>query len=65
MLLSAPLAVIARGVLLSIWLKKLSILRKIHFFFEKIVEKICTYQKNVVPLHRQTKTNNNSKHLQL
>ena len=46
---------IARGVLLSILLKRLSILQKIHFFFEKIVEKICTCQKNVVPLHRQTK----------
>ena len=45
---------IAWGVLLYIWLKRLSILRKINFFFEKIVEKICTYQKNVVPLHRLT-----------
>lgn len=47
-----PLAAIARGVLLYIWLKKLSILRKINFFFEKIVEKICTYQKKTVPLHQ-------------
>ena len=45
---------IAWGVLLSVRLKKLSILLKINFFFEKIVEKICTYQKNVVPLHRLT-----------
>ena len=50
----APLAVIAWGVLLSIWIKKLSILRKINFFFEKKVEKICTYQKKFVPLHRLT-----------
>ena len=50
----APLAAIARGVLLSNLLKKLSILRKINFFFEKKVEKICTCQKNVVPLHRLT-----------
>ena len=27
---------------------------KNQLFFEKKVEKICTYQKNVVPLHRQT-----------
>ena len=50
----APLAAIAWGVLLYVCLKRLSILRKINFFFEKIVEKICTYQKNVVPLHRLT-----------
>ena len=36
----APLAAIARGVLLSNLLKKLSILRKINFFFKKKVEKI-------------------------
>ena len=45
---------IARGVLLYILLKRLSILRKINFFFEKIVEKICVYEKMFVPLHRQT-----------
>lgn len=47
-----PYAVIARGVLLPIWLKILSILRKINFFLKKKVEKICTYRKNVVPLHQ-------------
>ena len=45
---------IAWGVLLYIWLKILSILRKINFFLKKKVEKICTYRKNVVPLHRLT-----------
>ena len=45
---------IAWGVLLSNCLKRLSILRKINFFLKKIVEKICTYQKKAVPLHRQT-----------
>lgn len=35
MVIWTPYAVIARGVLLSIWLKRLSILRKINFFFEK------------------------------
>ena len=50
----APLAAIARGVLLSVWLKRLSILLKIHFFLKKKVEKICTYQKKFVPLHRLT-----------
>lgn len=31
----APCAVIARGVLLFIWIKRLSILRKINFFLKK------------------------------
>lgn len=35
MVISAPYAVIAWGVLLYIWIKKLSILRKINFFLKK------------------------------
>ena len=41
----APLAVIARGVLLSIWLKKLSILRKINFFLKKKWKKFAHIKK--------------------
>lgn len=40
-----PLAVIARGVLLYIWLKKLSILRKIHFFLKKKWKKFGSIEK--------------------
>lgn len=45
MLWSAPYAVIARGVLLSIWLKKLSILRKINFFLKKKWKKFAYIKK--------------------
>ena len=41
----APLAVIARGVLLSIWLKRLSILRKINFFIKKKWKKFGSIKK--------------------
>ena len=34
--------------------KKIVRFAKNQLFYEKIVEKICTYRKNVVPLHRLT-----------
>ena len=34
--------------------KKIVHFTKNQLFYEKKVEKICTYQKNVVPLHRLT-----------
>ena len=40
-----PYAVIARGVLLSIWLKKLSILRKINYFLKKKWKKFAHVKK--------------------
>lgn len=40
-----PLAAIARGVLLSVWLKKLSILLKINFFFKKKWKKFAHIKK--------------------
>ena len=41
----APIAAIARGVLLYIWLKKLSILRKINFFLKKKWKKFAHVKK--------------------
>lgn len=41
----APYAVIVRGVLLYIWLKKLSILRKINFFLKKKWKKFGSIKK--------------------
>ena len=38
--------------------KKIVHFTKNQLFFEKKVEKICTYRKNVVPLHRQINKNN-------
>ena len=40
--------------------KKIVHFTKNQLFFEKKVEKICTCQKNVVPLHRKTKNNYNN-----
>ena len=45
---------IARGVLLSIWIKRLSILRKINYFLKKKWKKFGSIKKKSVPLHRQT-----------
>ena len=38
--------------------KKIVNFTKNQLFFEKIVEKICVYQKIVVPLHSKNKQNN-------
>ena len=38
--------------------KKIVHFTKNQLFFEKKVEKICTYQKKAVSLHRQTNKNN-------
>ena len=47
-----PYAVIARGVFFVRLDKNIVYFTKNQLFFEKKVEKICTYQKNVVSLHQ-------------